>query len=91
LGGKAGDGTTRHRGAEDLVQEALTKAYVAWPRLHRVGNAEAYTRKIHGDQVSQEDAMWAELQALPPRQRAAIVPRYYAGFTEKETAEARYW
>ncbi len=31
--------------AQDLVQEALTKTYVAWPRLHRTANAEAYTRK----------------------------------------------
>ncbi|WP_121252769.1 SigE family RNA polymerase sigma factor [Nocardioides ferulae] len=31
--------------AQDLVQEALIKTYVAWPRLRDVGNAEAYTRK----------------------------------------------
>ena len=31
--------------AQDLVQEALTKTYVAWPRLRDKGNAEAYTRK----------------------------------------------
>ena len=31
--------------AEDLVQEALTKTYVAWPRLRDKANAEAYTRK----------------------------------------------
>jgi RNA polymerase sigma-70 factor (sigma-E family) len=31
--------------AQDLVQEALTKTYAAWPRLHDKGNAEAYTRK----------------------------------------------
>ena len=31
--------------AQDLVQEALTKTYVAWPRLRDIGNAEAYTRK----------------------------------------------
>lgn len=31
--------------AQDLVQEALTKTYVAWPRLRRTGAAEAYTRK----------------------------------------------
>lgn len=31
--------------AQDLVQEALTKTYVAWPRLHDPGNAEAYTRR----------------------------------------------
>jgi len=32
--------------AQDLVQEALTKAYVAWPRLRDPANAEAYTRKV---------------------------------------------
>jgi RNA polymerase sigma-70 factor (sigma-E family) len=31
--------------AQDLVQEALTKTYVAWPRLADLGHAEAYTRK----------------------------------------------
>ncbi len=31
--------------AQDLVQEALTKTYVAWPRLRDPNNAEAYTRK----------------------------------------------
>ena len=31
--------------AQDLVQEALTKAFVAWPRLRDPRAAEAYTRK----------------------------------------------
>ena len=31
--------------AQDLVQEALTKTYVAWPRLRDTANAESYTRK----------------------------------------------
>lgn len=31
--------------AQDLVQEALTKTYVAWPHLRDPANAEAYTRK----------------------------------------------
>ena len=34
-----------HR-ADDLLQTALTKLYVAWPRLHRDGREEAYTRQI---------------------------------------------
>ncbi len=34
-----------HR-AEDLVQVALSKAYVAWPRLERAGNVDAYVRRI---------------------------------------------
>lgn len=32
--------------AQDLLQESLAKTYVAWPRLHEVANAEAYTRKV---------------------------------------------
>jgi DNA-directed RNA polymerase specialized sigma24 family protein len=32
--------------AQDLVQESLTKTYLAWPRLRDVSNAEAYTRRV---------------------------------------------
>jgi RNA polymerase sigma-70 factor (sigma-E family) len=32
--------------ADDLVQIALAKAYVAWPRLERAGNVDAYVRRI---------------------------------------------
>lgn len=35
-----------HALAQDLVQEALTRTYVAWPRLRDVSKAEAYTRKV---------------------------------------------
>lgn len=34
-----------HR-ADDLLQTALTKLYVAWPRLQRDGREEAYVRQI---------------------------------------------
>lgn len=34
-----------HR-ADDLVQIALAKAYVAWSRLERAGNVDAYVRRI---------------------------------------------
>ncbi|RKT51561.1 SigE family RNA polymerase sigma factor [Saccharothrix australiensis] len=34
-----------HR-AEDLVQTALTRLYVAWPRLGRDGPLDAYARKV---------------------------------------------
>jgi RNA polymerase sigma-70 factor (sigma-E family) len=34
-----------HQLAEDLVQEALTKTYVAWPRIRDTSKAEAYARK----------------------------------------------
>jgi DNA-directed RNA polymerase specialized sigma24 family protein len=32
--------------AEDLVQTALMKLYVAWNRVQRSGNVDAYTRRI---------------------------------------------
>lgn len=32
--------------ADDLLQTALVKLYVAWPRIHQAGSEEAYTRQI---------------------------------------------
>ena len=32
--------------AQDLLQEALTRTYVAWPRLRDLNAAEAYTRRV---------------------------------------------
>ena len=106
-----------HGLAEDLLQEALTKTYVAWPRLRDPSKAEAYTRKAitttaiswwrrkawHGERPrgdlpelaanpghdpTERDWLWQELQSLAPRQRAAIVLRYYEDLTEAQTAEA---
>jgi RNA polymerase sigma-70 factor (sigma-E family) len=107
-----------HALAEDLLQEALTKTYVAWPKLRDVSKAEAYTRKAitttaiswwrrkswqqerprgdvperpyaeHSEDVAQRDWLWNELQSLPPRQRAAIVLRFYEDLTEAQTADA---
>lgn len=108
-----------HDLAQDLVQEALTKTYVAWPRIRDVSKAEAYTRRAitttyiswwrrkawsaerprddvpdrpgnrpeHGNEVVDRAWLWAELQHLPPRQRAAIVLRYYEDLSEAQTAE----
>jgi RNA polymerase sigma-70 factor (sigma-E family) len=101
--------------AADLVQEGLTKTYVAWSRLRDPANAEAYTRKaittiaiswwrrkawraerprddVPDRQMESDDAtariwLWHELRQLPPRQRAALVLRYYEDLTEVQTAE----
>lgn len=32
--------------AEDLVQEALARTFLAWGRIRNVGNAEAYARRV---------------------------------------------
>jgi RNA polymerase sigma-70 factor (sigma-E family) len=104
--------------AQDLVQEALTKTYVAWPRLRDPHNAEAYCRKAitttaitwfrrkgwnnerptetlpedaygaHDATVADRDEIWRALLALPPRQRAALVLRFYEDLTEAQTAAA---
>jgi RNA polymerase sigma-70 factor (sigma-E family) len=105
-----------HQLAQDLVQEALVKTLIAWPRLRDRANLVAYTRRIvvttsiswrrrrsfherpserlpeqlgadPGEAVVTHDAVVAALLTVPPRQRAAIVLRYYQDLTEAQTAE----
>ena len=105
-----------HQLAQDLLQEALVKTLIAWPRLRDRANLEAYTRRIivttsiswrrrrsfherpsdslperfEPDQVEAvvtHDAVVAALLTVPPRQRAAIVLRYYQDLTEAQTAD----
>ena len=40
------------------------------------------------DELATRDALWAELQLLPPRQRAAIALRYFHDLSEAQTADA---
>ena len=42
----------------------------------------------HEDQVVAHDEVWRALSALPPRQRAVVVLRYYEDLTEAQIAEA---
>ena len=102
---------TRRR---NLVQTALTKLYVAWPRIRREGTEEAYARqtllRCHLDErrrpwrrewasgdlpevavpsglaVEDRDELRAAVQSLPPRQRAALVLRFWWGLSLEETA-----
>ncbi|HCB03717.1 MAG TPA: SigE family RNA polymerase sigma factor [Nocardioides sp.] len=105
-----------HQLAQDLVQEALVKTLIAWPRLHDRANLAAYTRRIivttsiswrrrrsfherpsdrlperisddPGETVATHDVVVAALLTVPPRQRAAIVLRYYQDLSEAQTAE----
>jgi RNA polymerase sigma-70 factor (sigma-E family) len=102
--------------AEDLLQTALEKAYVAWPRIQRKGAQESYVRSImtraaidrtrqrtrRGEVVTDEvpdlpvhpvgpedrDHVFALLGALPSRQRAVMVLRYYDDLSEAQIADA---
>jgi RNA polymerase sigma-70 factor (sigma-E family) len=106
-----------HQLAQDLLQEALVKVYVAWPRLRDVSGAEAYARRTivttaiswrrrrsfheapvevvpdaegdadQGDRLATHDVLWQQVRGLPPRQRTALVLRYYEDLSEAETAE----
>ena len=105
-----------HHLAQDLLQEALVKAYVAWPRLRDTTKAEAYVRRTivttaiswrrrrsfherpvdpvpdtrnanETGRLATQDLLWEQVCSLPPRQRMALVLRYYEDLSEAETAE----
>ena len=102
--------------AEDLVQTALAKLYLAWDRVEDRGSLDGYVRRVlvnehnslwrrpfkrreHAtDEVPERAAppssgggrdedLWALVQTLPRKQRAAVVLRYYEELSEAETAE----
>src|SRR5262245_36098700 len=105
-----------HQLAQDLLQEALVKAYVAWPRLRDTSKAEAYVRRTivrtaiswrrrrsfherptdvvpdaagsdESESMVVHDVVWDSVVSLPPKQRAALVLRYYEDLSEADTAQ----
>ena len=64
--------------AQDLVQEALTKTYVAWPRLRDPANAEAYTRKA----LTTTAIGWFRRRSWGERPTAHLPERALAGHAE---------
>ncbi|GIJ32396.1 SigE family RNA polymerase sigma factor [Micromonospora sediminimaris] len=101
--------------AEDLLQTALTKTYLAWKRLGGIEAIEPYARRVmvntstswwrrrwHGERPTEvlpeqaatdeierqldRDVLWRHLRALPARQRAVLVLRFYEDMSEAQTA-----
>ena len=65
-----------HR-AEDLAQTALAKLYVAWPRLNRDGQVDAYVRKIVVRAAIDDSRRWfrrseTTMDAVPDIKPAAV-------------------
>jgi RNA polymerase sigma-70 factor (sigma-E family) len=65
-----------------LRRRSLERAYVERER----GVASAHTTSL--PDVGAREDLWRALRALPPRQRAALVLRYYEDLSELDAAEA---
>ena len=78
--------------AEAYVRRTVVTTAISWRRrrsFHEqptdvVPEVEAPDQV---DALATRDALWAKLQSLPPRQRAAIVLRYHEDLSEQQTAE----
>jgi RNA polymerase sigma-70 factor (sigma-E family) len=79
--------------AEAYVRRVITTTAVSWwrrkawqlERPHSELPDDPYPG--HGDDVATRSWMWQELHRLPPRQRAAVVLRYYEDLSEAQTAD----
>jgi RNA polymerase sigma-70 factor (sigma-E family) len=89
--------------AEDLLQAALVKTYLARSRIRDMAAVESYVRRTmvttaisrrrgrrYRERMAgppERDPIWAQLRALPAKQRAVLVLRCYEGMPELEIAE----
>ena len=79
--------------AEAYTRKVITTTAISWYRRkswqEQPSDAIPEVRHDgHADEVAQREWVWTALQSLPPRQRAAIVLRYYEDLTEAQTAAA---
>jgi RNA polymerase sigma-70 factor (sigma-E family) len=82
----------RDRGAIDayvrriIINENTSMWRRAWKRRER--STDQLPDRGHSDpDADNRDAMWQVVQTLPPKQRAAVVLRYYEDLSEADTAE----
>lgn len=82
------------RAADAYVRRIMINEHTSWWRRawrHNEHSTDVLPERAHRDQdpiqFAQRDAMWELVQTLPPRQRAAVVLRYYEDMSEAETAQ----
>src|SRR5688572_12774825 len=81
-----------HGAVEAYVRRTMATTATSWRRGRRFRerSMEGVPDVTDSDHIGarvEHDAMWTHLQALPARQRAVLVLRYYEGFSEAEIAE----
>ncbi|XVV00114.1 sigma factor-like helix-turn-helix DNA-binding protein [Actinosynnema sp. CA-248983] len=90
--------TGRSRLAEDLVRDALCRAYVRWDRISAAPHARVRSlvvaeylswRRLFATRTGPD--VVHRLAVLPRKQRAAVVLRYYAGLPDHEIAAHLGW
>jgi RNA polymerase sigma-70 factor (sigma-E family) len=75
-----------------FVRKVMVNSYASWHRRHggrEWAAADPAAGTIAEDparRVDDRDVVWRALRALPPRQRAVIVLRYYEDLSEAEIA-----
>jgi RNA polymerase sigma-70 factor (sigma-E family) len=72
--------------AQDLVQESLTRTYVAWPRLRDKSNAEAYTRKA----ITTTAISWFRRKSWRAELSAAYPPDAPVGGPESQVTRSTW-
>ena len=74
---------------EAYVRRAIVNRHISvWRRTRRERLVAETPEGAYDDQRGRDDELWAALAALPPRQRAVIVLRFYEDLTEADTAAA---
>jgi RNA polymerase sigma-70 factor (sigma-E family) len=77
---------------EPYVRRVLVTTYATWWRRKWIGERPSAslpeTPVPAATAVEDRDALWRALAALPRRQRAVVVLRYYEDLSEAETAAA---
>ncbi|QCB95108.1 SigE family RNA polymerase sigma factor [Cellulomonas shaoxiangyii] len=78
------------------LRRMVTNEHLSWRRRWHVRTIHPAADDVlathadphadHADDVVHDDAMWQHLAALPPRQRAVLVLRYYEGLSDPEIA-----
>ena len=80
-------------GAEAYARRTIVTTAISWRR--RRSFHEPPTDVVpdpggdsdQGDRLATHDVLWQQVRGLPPRQRTALVLRYYEDLSEVETAE----